>query len=302
MANIDSLSTDIYNVLDSSVDHTPSEHLAAEYAMSIGGEMAKSTLKRDRPREKGKLWASDLGKKCMRVHWFNFNAPETAAPLQGHTKFKFLYGNILEEAVLYLAEEAGHEVSHQQHRVEWDVGDINGVNWKVSGRIDGIIDSALMDVKSTSNYGYKKYSIEGINPSNDSFGYLYQLGFYKAHGNYNVPVSQEGFVWIDKQNGHIKYTKCTTPDPQEIEQRTRDIIAAVDTDSIDNVCRSYTPETYGKSGNECLPMSCSYCSYKKECWKDSNGGRGVRTFAYGHKPVHFTTITREPKVAEITGC
>jgi hypothetical protein len=298
--NINNLSLDIYNVLDSSIDHTPSEDLAAEYAMRIGGEMARATLKRDAPRVKGKLWASDLGKECMRVHWYNFNAPTTVAPLQGHTKFKFLYGNILEEAVLYMAEEAGHDVSHQQHRVEWDVGEVNGTEWTVSGRIDGIIDGALMDVKTTSSYGYKKYSTEGIHDGNDSFGYLYQLGFYKAHGDYNVPVTQEGFVWIDKQNGHIKYTICATPDKREIAERTLDIIAAVDTDSVDDVPRAYSPEPYGKSGNECLPMSCSYCSYNKECWKDSNGGRGLRTFAYGHKPIYFTTVTREPKVQEIT--
>lgn len=300
MADIKALSTDIYGILDSTKEHAPNENIAAEYAMRIGGEMARATLKRDKPRQKGKLWASDLGKKCMRVHWFNFNEGDKVAPLMGHTKFKFLYGNILEEAVLYMAEEAGHDVSHQQHRVEWDVGDINGTDWTVSGRIDGIIDGVLMDVKTTSSYGYTKYSKEGINTSNDSFGYLYQLGFYKAHGDYNVPVSEEGFVWIDKQNGHIKYTKCTTPDTQEIEDRTRNIVNAIDKDSIDDVARAYSPEPYGKSGNECLPMSCSYCSYNKECWKDSNSGRGLRTFAYGHKPIHFTNVTREPKVQEIT--
>ena len=262
--------------------------------------MAKATLKRNKPREHGKLWASDLGKPCMRQHWYNFNMPEASDPLMGHTKFKFLYGNILEEAVLYLAEEAGHTVSDQQGRVEWDVVRPFSMDWTMSGRIDGIVDGALIDVKSTSSFGFKRYK-DGINPSNDSFGYLYQLGFYKTYGDFDVPFIEEGFIWIDKQNGHIKYTQCTVPSEEEIEQRTHDIIDAVETEKVSRVNRGYSPEPYGKSGNECLPMSCSYCSYNKECWKDSNMGQGLRTFAYNHKPVHFTTILREPKVPEMLG-
>jgi len=298
--DIKNLSTDIYYILDSNVDHEPSSDLAAEYAMRIGGEMAKATLKRDRPREKGKLWASDLGKPCMRQHWYNFNMPEAGDPLMGHTKFKFLYGNILEEAVLYLAEEAGHDVSNQQARVEWNLSRPSSMDWTVSGRIDGIVGGALVDVKSTSSYGFQRYK-DGITDENDSFGYLYQLGFYKVHGDFDVPFSEEGFIWIDKQNGHIKYTQCSTPDSIEIEQRARNIVDAVETTEVDSVPRGYSPEPYGKSGNECLPMSCSYCSFKSECWKDSNSGNGLRSFAYSHKPIHFTTIHREPKVPEITG-
>jgi len=64
--SIQTLTADIYSVLDQTVEHEPDSKLAAGYAMKIGGEFAKATLKRDRPREKGKLWASDLGKPCMR--------------------------------------------------------------------------------------------------------------------------------------------------------------------------------------------------------------------------------------------
>lgn len=295
--DINDLSSDVYKVLDSGLEHEPDTALAADYAMRISGEMAKSTLKRDKGRTKGKLWASDLGKPCMRQHWYNFNMPEAGDPLMGHTKFKFLYGNILEEAILYLAEEAGHDVWGQQERIEWDVPN---TTWAVSGRIDGVVDDTLIDVKSTSSFGYKKYSTEGINHGNDSFGYLYQLGFYKEFNDWDFPPDDAGFLWIDKQNGHVKYTQCATPNASELEQRARDIIDAVETDTVSTVNRGYAPEPYGKSGNECLPMPCSYCAFKKECWKDSNGNAGLRTFAYGHKPVHFTKIVREPRVQEIT--
>lgn len=295
---IDTLVEDIYYVLDHTEEHEPTPDLAAQYAMRIGGEMAKSTLQRNKPRQRGKLWASDLGKPCMRQHWYNFNKPEAAEPLAGYTKFKFLYGNVLEEAALYMAEEAGHEVKHQQHTVAWDI-ERPGIDWTVSGRIDAVIDGTLIDVKSTSSYGFKRYK-DGIDASNDSFGYLYQLGFYKAFLEVEDLNDSVGFVWIDKQNGHIKYTPCTTPDKEQLSQRAHDIIDAVEQESEQDVDRGYSAEPYGKSGNECLPMSCSYCSYKKECWKDSNGGQGLRTFAYAHKPVHFTNVVREPRALEVT--
>lgn len=261
--------------------------------------MAKATLLRDKPREQGKLWASDLGKKCLRQAHYKFNLPGVGAPLLGHTKFKFLYGNLLEEAVLYLAEEAGHDVAFQQHRVETTVDD-----WKISGRIDGLIDGVLMDVKSTSSYGFSRYK-HGITAENDSFGYLQQLAFYKNYGLYEneagvVTPTEAGFVWIDKQNGHIKYTSCAVEDKSSLEQRARNIISAIEEPDEAMVPRGYSPEPYGKSGNECLPIGCAYCDFKKHCHRDSNGGRGLRTFAYNHKPVDFTTITREPKVQEIT--
>jgi hypothetical protein len=296
--NIGNLTLDIYNVLDQTVEHTPNGELAAGYAMRIGGEFAKATLKRDKPREKGRLWASDLGKECMRQQWYKFNMPEAGAGLTGNTKFKFLYGNILEEAVLYMAEEAGHDVKELQSPVKATVERSHGADWELSGRIDAVIDGVLVDVKSTSSYGFQRYKY-GIDATNDSFGYLWQLGYYKHFSEFESSDTEQGFVWIDKQNGHIKYSACTVPSKAAILERANNIADAVEQPTAEDTDRLYSPEPYGKSGNHCLPMSCSYCDFKKECWKDSNSGRGLRTFQYNHKPIHFTEIVREPKVTEI---
>lgn len=293
--DVRTLSKDIYHVLDATLDHEPDTTRAAGYAMRIGAEFAKATLKRDRPREKGRLWASDLGKKCHRQMWYQFNVPQHGEPFTGNTKFKFLYGNMLEEAVLYFAEEAGHTVSHQQHTVEWKM---NG-DWKVRGRIDALIDGVLTDVKSTSSFGFQRYKT-GIDATNDSFGYLQQIGYYKHFGDYGQPVQDQGFVWIDKQNGHIMYTPAPIDSKQVLEQRAFSLVDSIERQSEGMVPRAFTPEPYGKSGNLCLPMSCSYCAFKAHCYRDANGGKGLRTFAYNHKPVFFTEVAREPRVPEIT--
>lgn len=286
---IDTLTEDIYHVLDATKDHEPDAASTEAAAGRIGMEFIKATQRRDKPRSMGRLWASDLGKKCDRQHWYNFNEPEHGEKLDGHTKFKFLYGNILEESVLWLCEEAGHTVSHTQHTVELPVGD----EWTVRGRIDAVIDGVLVDVKSTSSFGYKKYTTEGLNATNDTFGYLYQLGFYRHYNDLDGLEDVSGFVWIDKQNGHVNYQQADIPESADIKQRAREIISAVEGTEME-AARAYKPEPFGKSGNMKLPMSCSYCSYKYRCWRDANDGDGVRTFLYSNGPVHLTDITRNP--------
>ena len=287
---------DIYTVLDSGLDHDPSPELAAEYAMRIGGELAKATRPRSNERVTGKLWASDLGETCNRKTYYKFNEADKADPLMGHTKFKFLYGNILEEAVLYMAEEAGHKVQYQQERVEYD----HDGEWKVSGRIDAVIDGVLVDVKTTSSYGYKKYEKEGLTSANDSFGYLYQLGFYRHFGAFNMFDDEAGFLWIDKQNGHILYSNVTPnlPSKQDVIMRTKTKIKAAT--AIEEPLRQFSPVPEGKSGNMKLDVKCSYCDFKKHCWRDANGGKGLRTFLYNYGPQHLTEVKREPRVPEVS--
>ncbi len=289
---IDSLSKDIYNVLDATQTHYADAGLAAQYAMRIGGELAKASVKRDQPRQKGKLWASDLGKKCLRQHWYNFNEPQHGAGLGGHTKFKFLYGNLLEEAVLYFAEEAAHTVTHPQHVVEHSVE-----GWSLRGRIDGVVDGHLIDVKSTSSFGFKRYK-DGITHANDSFGYIEQLSYYSRFNDIDPVPKDGGFIWIDKQNGHIKYTAVDLLDRHALDGKAKNIIDAVDKKEAD-VLRYYAPEAYGKSGNLKLPIGCAYCPFKHRCWRDSNGGKGLRTFLYNQGPIDFTTVKREPYGPEI---
>jgi len=298
--HVKDLSKDIYHVLDSAVDHEPDAVVAAQYAMRIGGEMAKATTPRSSERGLGKLWASDLGEACSRKTYYKFLEPQHGEALMGHTKFKFLYGNLLEEAVLYLAEEAGHKVEAQQNPVKVSVPDRG--EWEVSGRIDAVVDNVLLDVKSTSSFGYKKYEKEGLNTTNDAFGYLWQLGYYHNFLE-EVPdrkADEAGFLWIDKQNGHVLYNDVTKDLPSKEAMFGR-MKQKVDTIELgEEPVRPYKGVPEGKSGNMKLDIKCSYCDFKNHCWRDANGGKGLRTFIYGYGPQHLTEVVREPRVPEVT--
>ena len=72
LKTIDTLSEDIYHVLNSDHHHEPNAPSHEGATLRIGEELLKATEQRNKPREHGKLWASDLGKPCLRQHWYNY--------------------------------------------------------------------------------------------------------------------------------------------------------------------------------------------------------------------------------------
>jgi len=115
---------------------------------------------------------SSIGQPCERKLWYSINEPMEAEGLSGETRFKFLYGHILEELLLFLAGVAGHDVVGRQ-----DTQEIEGVE----GHRDAVIDGVVVDAKSASTYSYKKFE-EGKLTENDPFGYVDQLQSYLYAG------------------------------------------------------------------------------------------------------------------------
>ena len=118
-----------------------------------------------RPKEaKRTLRMSNVGKPA-RMLWYEVNSTVEKEEFNGPTYLKFLYGDLIEEVVLFLAEVAGHSVSDRQRQVV--VSDI-------VGHIDGVVDGVLIDVKSTSPHSFKKFK-DGTLRNDDPFAYISQL-------------------------------------------------------------------------------------------------------------------------------
>ena len=41
-------------------------------------------------------------------------------------------------------------------------------------------------------------------------------------------------------------------------------------------------------------MGCAYCGFKIECWKDANGGKGLRKFKYSNGSRFLTHVAKRP--------
>lgn len=272
--SINTLIEDIYKVLSEGKD-------IGKEADEFGERMADLIKTRLAPRQEreGTLRLSNLGKKDRQLWYETRNKPRESFPPS--TYFKFLYGDILEELVLFLAEVSGHSVEGRQGEVRVD---------GILGHRDAFIDGILVDVKSTSSFSFKKFK-EGTLKDDDPFGYYTQLSGYIADPEY--PFDYGAFLAVDKQNGTLALLPVSGSDTVDVPSRIlhlKEVLAKEDPPE-----RCYEPEPMGKNGNMKLPIGCSYCDFKKECWKDV----GLRKFVYSTGPVYLTTVVDPPRVMEV---
>lgn len=290
MPNIATLPQDIYTLFAKREGTDMLVEQWAKHAANMADHIRVAISDDERgPRPANTLYASEIGKPCLRQLWYKYHYPQDAEALLPHTKFKFLYGSLLEETTLALARAAGHDVSDEQRAVEIRL--TNG--WAIRGRIDAVIDGHVVDVKSMSPYGFGEFSTVGYNDGNDKFGYRAQVDFYASLlGGPGKP--EFGYILgVDKVNGHIAAKPVKMWDSDAImldylHKRTD----AINDDGVP------PPRTFAAedkpNGNEGLGTACSYCEFKKKCWP------GLRTFLYSNGPQFLTKVNKVPKVPEIT--
>jgi len=274
LASINTLVEDIYRLLEEGTKEDISKACG-----QFGNNLAALLAERLRPKEeKRTLRMSNVGKPD-RMLWYEVNSIVKKEEFNGPTYLKFLYGDLIEEVVLFLAEVSGHSVSDRQRQVTVD---------GIVGHIDGVIDNVLIDVKSTSPHSFKKFK-DGTLRNDDPFAYIPQLSGYMQ----GTGISNGAYVAVDKQNGNITVMPLQDEDRIDIEKRIKDIKEIVSQENPPERC--FQPEPMGKSGNLKLAAGCSYCSFKTECWKDV----GLRKFIYSTGPVWMTHVEKEPEVPEV---
>ena len=287
MKTIDTLVADIYSLFESSVPDMSDDEV--DNIIDKFGNALKVHLKRfiyEEERRRDTLRLSAIGKP-ERQQWYSASPHSKVKEnieLQGKDKIKFLYGYILEELLLTLSSLAGHEVKDEQKEVS-----IEGV----LGHQDAVIDNVLVDCKSSSGRGFDKFKNNYVS-SDDPFGYIAQISSYaEANG-----LNEAAFLAINKQTGEICLSKVHSMEMINATDRVKYIKDMVNQSNPPAKCYSDVPD--GKSGNRKLDVGCIYCDYKRDCWKDSNGGQGLRVFDYATNPRYLTQVSKMPNVEEIT--
>lgn len=278
MPKIETLTDDIYRLFTE--EHTFDEGNVEAFGQRLSQIIHERV---GRTRSLPSLRMSNLGTRCLRKLWYEINKPEAGEELTGDTRLKFLYGDILEELLLFLAKEAGHEVTGEQ-----DTLSINGVD----GHRDAVIDGVLVDVKSASSYSYKKFA-DGTLAQDDAFGYIDQINAYLAASQGDPLVRDKkraAFLAVDKTLG--KMTVMSTPaNGVNYDKKITEIRHVLS--QPDPPARFYSDEPMGQSGNKKLGVACSYCAFKNECWPS------LQTFGYSTGPVYLTKIAKEPRVERV---
>ena len=284
--NIYSLVDDIYKLM---VIKEADESVDVEAEIDKFGEAVKDLMRnefaRDRKRDTRTLRLSNIGRDD-RYLWNLVHGTEIGEKIMPHTYIKFMYGHLIEEMLLFLTRMAGHEVTDEQK-----VCEVEGIKGHMDCKIDGVV----IDVKSASSYGFKKFK-DGTLAMEDSFGYVDQIKAY-AHA---CGETKFGWLAMDKANGHLTVLQYDLEDTQapvyeyikgDITERIRDVKKLIDLPEPEDFCSEPVPD--GKSGNIKLGVKCSYCPYKKHCYPD------VRKFAYSYGPKFLIKIENEPKVMEV---
>ena len=275
MKSINTLVDDIYSVISGGIAPATSNN-------KVDVSYDKWFTPRDRAREDKILYFSEVGDPCPRRLWYKYNMPTIAEKPDGRSLLKFFYGDVLEELVLNVAEDAGHTVEKKQEKALYDIGD----GWYVRGRIDAVIDGVMVDVKSVTKYSEEKFK---NNLVDDPFGYYQQLNGYATALNY----ANAGFLTIQKELGHVNYY------PIEVNKGLFKMQAehAAETASLsspDSIKRLAGVPASKTSKNTKLCTSCSYCNFKKECFPE------MRTFLYASGPEFLIDVVDVPRVMEIT--
>lgn len=274
---IETLIPDIHELLIKGVE------VSDEDARAFGEQMAvlvQERLKRE-PRE-GTLRMSNLGKPDRQL-WYEVNTPEDAEKMHPNSYLKFLYGDVIEALLLFLAKQAGHTVEGEQAELE-----IEGVK----GHRDAVVDGVTTDAKSASPFAFKKFE-RGLQPEEDAFGYISQINNYIEAGKDDPLVSDKtrgAFLAMNKVTGDLAldiHQKSPVPVEEIIKYKKEMVAQRLPPE------RCYEPEPMGKSGNMKLGLNCSYCAFKKKCWPE------MRTFLYATGPVFLTEVKEEPRVPEV---
>jgi hypothetical protein len=276
---LQTLKDDIHELFSEDRTHEANEQLLEEFCENLKEILRLRFAGRTRREGQG-IRFSSLGKPDRQVYFDHHPDPEREEPLRPATYLKFLYGDVIEQLYLYLAKEAGHSVTDEQREIEVD---------GIKGHIDAIIDGTVVDVKSASGYGFKKFE-EGTVEQDDPFGYVAQLAGYAS---VLTPGKDAAWWAVDKSSGDM----CVSPlkavvikhhEPEERIAHLKEVVAQPEPPPL-----CYEPVPDGQSGNMKLPVGCSYCKHKFRCHPD------VRLFLYSNGPRYLTTVANLPKVPEI---
>lgn len=293
--SIDTLVADIYSLFQTPGGHTVDDARVEAMGQEIA-EVVKARLKEctGAPRQKN-LRLSKIGVPDRKL-WYDLHvkngeseiAEKDTEPefLPPNTYIKFLYGDIIESLLIFLTKEAGHVVRGEQDELTCG---------GVVGHRDCVIDNVTVDVKSASDFTFKKFK-EGTLHENDPFGYIAQISSYTQ----SDPTTSDmgAFLACNKVTGELSLLKVHKMDQINSEKRVQHIKAVVQHPKAPPV-KCYTPIPDGKSGNKKLNSNCTYCPFKEACWSSANGGYGLRKYKYSTGIRYLTEVHSTPRVDEV---
>ena len=231
------------------------------------------------------LRMSNVGRPTCQL-WVEKNEPEQALPLPTTFVMNMMLGDIVEAVFKGLLKEAGVQYEDDA-KVTLQLDD----DTSVSGTYDIVIDGAVDDIKSASNWSYtNKFESYDTLRQGDAFGYVAQLAGYAKAAD-----KRAGGWWVvNKANGEFKYVPATDID---IDKEVSHIQQTADTlkENRFERCFDAVEETFrGKpTGNKVLCTECGFCRFRFACWPELKELPAVKSQAKQPKMVAYVSLSEE---------
>jgi len=263
--------------------------MSAETIQQVAADVAEALNKQfgeGKQRGDFRFRMSNVGRPACQL-WYEKNKPEVALPLPTNFIMNMMIGDIVEAVFKGLLKEAGVKYEDSDSvTLELDNASINGT-------YDIVINGAVDDVKSASDWSYRnKFDSYETLKESDGFGYIAQLaGYAKASGK------RAGGWWVvNKANGEFKYVPAKWMDVDEEVQKIQNTVDKVSDNKFER-CFEPVPETFRKkeTGNMILNKNCSFCSYRFDCWPEMVEKPAVMSQAKEPKLVPYVHLDEKYK-------
>ena len=230
------------------------------------------------------LRMSNVGRPYCQL-WYDKNKPKVAVPLPTTFVMNMMIGDIVEAVFKGILKEAGVKYQNSD-RVKLELD-----NTSISGTYDIVIDGAVDDIKSASDWSYK-YKFESYDSlkSGDAFGYIGQLaGYAKASG-----LKAGGWWVINKATGAFKYIRAKWLDVDNEVKEIQNKATKLKENTFERCFEPVVEMFRGKpTGNKVLSTTCGFCQYRYDCWSTLQEKPAVKSQAKEPKIVNYVELAEE---------
>ena len=267
------------------------DHLITEFKESCELAIKKQFSK----REDSKLRMSGIGRPVCQQILSLQNCPKESSY---NDIMRFLFGDLIEAVAVLVIKAAGINIVAEQKpsRIVLDKEDIKGT-------LDVIIEEdgvqKVWDIKSASPFSFDYKFRKGYDKikDDDPFGYIVQGHLYGESNK--MPFG--GWIVINKSTGEWAIVDA----PSDLEERKRvlkeanNIVKTVKKADFKKVKLKDDWETYKQDGeivrtkNRLMPKLCSFCEYKRHCWKDAQYATKITSKAKMPPQVWYTRYAQK---------
>jgi hypothetical protein len=234
---------------------------------------------------------SSIGKPLCQLQMEKSGAVAETPPY--NAKMRFIFGDLIEALAVAILKSSGVKIDDFQKKVKYVLG-----KDEIKGTYDVKIMDKIWDIKSASPYSfqYKFGEAGGFDAmlKDDPFGYVSQGYLYAGADDKDFG----GWIAINKSTGEWSVVETPINDShhkQKALDQAKENLHALNTNAPFKRKFEDVEEFFNRksTGNRVLAKECTFCAYKKPCWKNLQYLPQIESKAMNPKYFWYTKVKEE---------